>query len=147
MRLHNSKLQANLVLWSLWIWYGPSTPLYIKSTTYGYDKRWIYVCTYVCIKSTTYGYDRVWLLSLQRSIATIPAHDNPLAALSFNSAGNKIATASEKVRSHYKTALLYCTDTDKTCWSPLWVLCQSSIRIKSVSLDLGKAILKWSQLF
>jgi len=31
-----------------------------------------------------------------RSVATIPAHDNPLAALSFNLSGNKIATASEK---------------------------------------------------
>jgi hypothetical protein len=28
----------------------------------------------------------------------IPAHDNPLAAITFNAQGTKIATASEKVR-------------------------------------------------
>jgi len=28
---------------------------------------------------------------------TIPAHDNRIAAMSFNSLGNRIATASEKV--------------------------------------------------
>jgi hypothetical protein len=27
----------------------------------------------------------------------IPAHDNPLAAMAFNSTGTRIATASEKV--------------------------------------------------
>lgn len=31
-----------------------------------------------------------------RAVTMIPAHDNPLAALAFNSLGNKLATASEK---------------------------------------------------
>ena len=35
--------------------------------------------------------------SLQRAVTMIAAHDNPLAALAFNSTGTKIATASEKV--------------------------------------------------
>ena len=35
--------------------------------------------------------------SLQRAVTMIVAHDNPLAALAFNSTGTKIATASEKV--------------------------------------------------
>lgn len=36
--------------------------------------------------------------SLQRAVAMIPAHDNPLASLAFNAQGTKLATASEKVR-------------------------------------------------
>ena len=37
----------------------------------------------------------------------IPAHDNPLAALAFNSLGNKLATASEKVRPFSRSILSY----------------------------------------
>lgn len=33
----------------------------------------------------------------QKPVCTIPAHDGPLAALTFNSAGSKLASASEKV--------------------------------------------------
>jgi len=36
----------------------------------------------------------------------IPAHDNPLAAIAFNSTATRIATASEKVASREKTLLL-----------------------------------------
>ncbi len=35
----------------------------------------------------------------------IPAHDNPLAAIAFNSTATRIATASEKVASREKTLL------------------------------------------
>ena len=35
--------------------------------------------------------------SRQRAVTMIPAHDNPLAAMTFNSSGTMIATASEKV--------------------------------------------------
>ena len=35
--------------------------------------------------------------NFQRAVTMIAAHDSPLAAMSFNSTGTKIATASEKV--------------------------------------------------
>lgn len=35
--------------------------------------------------------------ALKRAVVTVPAHDNRIAAMSFNSLGNRIATASEKV--------------------------------------------------
>jgi len=41
----------------------------------------------------------VCLIVLKRAVVTIPAHDNRIAAMSFNSLGNRIATASEKVTS------------------------------------------------
>ena len=34
--------------------------------------------------------------SLQRAVTMIPAHDSPVAAMAFNSAGTKLSTASEK---------------------------------------------------
>ena len=34
---------------------------------------------------------------MQRAVASIPAHDTPLAALAFNSSGSKLATASTTV--------------------------------------------------
>lgn len=37
---------------------------------------------------------------LKRAVVTVSAHDNPIAAMSFNSLGNRIATASEKVTQH-----------------------------------------------
>lgn len=37
-------------------------------------------------------------VSLQSTVATIPAHDSPLAALAFNTSATKLASASEKVR-------------------------------------------------
>ena len=42
-------------------------------------------------------YSFVVSLSFQRAVTMIPAHDNALAALAFNSLGTKLATASEKV--------------------------------------------------
>lgn len=38
--------------------------------------------------------------ALQKTACTIPAHDGPLAALTFNSTGSKLASASEKVSEH-----------------------------------------------
>lgn len=32
----------------------------------------------------------------QRAVTMIPAHDSPVAAMAFNSAGTKLSTASEK---------------------------------------------------
>lgn len=34
---------------------------------------------------------------LQRAVTMVPAHDSPVAAMAFNSAGTKLSTASEKV--------------------------------------------------
>ena len=42
----------------------------------------------------------------QRAVTMIPAHDSPVAALTFNYTGTKLATASEKV----------CHIT-KMCWT------------------------------
>lgn len=42
----------------------------------------------------------------QRAVSMISAHDNPLAALAFNSLGNRIATASEKVLEDHLTVKL-----------------------------------------
>ena len=47
--------------------------------------------------------------SSQRAVTMIAAHDNPLAALAFNSTGTKIATASEKVEIDFLLCFqLYC---------------------------------------
>ena len=37
----------------------------------------------------------------------IPAHDSPVAAMAFNSAGTKLSTASEKVRSSFFCVLTF----------------------------------------
>ena len=51
--------------------------------------------------------NHIW--SLQRAVTMIAAHDNPLAALAFNSTGTKIATASEKVEIDWLLFFqLYC---------------------------------------
>ena len=36
------------------------------------------------------------IVCLQRAVTMIPAHDSPVAAMAFNSAGTKLSTASEK---------------------------------------------------
>ncbi len=47
----------------------------------------------VCVSSST-----------QSTVTMIPAHDSPLAAITFNASGTKLASASERVKSH---CLLY----------------------------------------
>ena len=38
---------------------------------------------------------------LQSTLTLIQAHDSPLAALTFNASGSKLASASEKVRTRF----------------------------------------------
>jgi hypothetical protein len=42
----------------------------------------------------------------QRAVATIQAHDSRIAAMSFNSLSNRIATASEKVEEFMRKQFL-----------------------------------------
>lgn len=58
---------------------------------------------YVCVSS-----------SLQSTMTMIPAHDSPLAAITFSASGTKLASASERVKSH-------CLYRNTAKWtSPNW---------------------------
>lgn len=43
-------------------------------------------------------------LLFQNTVTMIPAHDSPVAALTFNASATKLATASEKVRKTFEVS-------------------------------------------
>lgn len=58
----------------------------------------------------------------QNTVAMIPAHDSPLAALSFNASATKLASASEKVnrsQTLWDTSVLWGLVKDQKQWSLL----------------------------
>ncbi len=50
-----------------------------------------------------------------KAVAVIPAHDSPLAALTFNSTGTKLASASATVSVSLVSIIIICTFSHLCC--------------------------------